>query len=170
MSEPFIGQLQIFPYNFAPRGWAYCNGQLLPIMQNTALFSLLGTTYGGDGRRTFGLPDLRGRAAMHPGRGPGLTPRRLGYKGGAPTETLTTAQMATHNHLWDTSDDTGHHADPGGMYFGRDNAIYAAPNNLGGMDASMLSSVGGSQAHENMEPYQVLAYCIALVGIYPSRN
>ena len=107
---------------------------------------------------------------MHPGRGPGLTPRRLGQKGGAATETLTTAQMATHSHLWETSDDTGHHADPGGMYFGKDNSLYAAPNNLGGMDPSMVSSVGGGQAHENMEPYQVLAYCIALVGVYPSRN
>ena len=98
MSEPFIAEIRIFAGNFAPRGWAFCNGQLLPIAQNTALFSLTGTTYGGDGRSTFGLPDLRGRAPLHPGRGPGLTDRRLGEKGGAATVTLTEAQMPAHGH------------------------------------------------------------------------
>lgn len=170
MSEPFIAQVQIFPYNFAPRGWAFCNGQLLPIAQNTALFSLVGTTYGGDGRTTLGLPNLQGRAAMHPGSGPGLTPRRLGQSGGTATETLTTAQMANHTHMWQTSDETGDRTEPAGRYFGKGTALYAAPNNVGGMSGSMVTPAGGGHEHENMEPYQVLSYCIALAGIYPSRS
>jgi microcystin-dependent protein len=104
MSEPFIAEIRIFAGNFAPRGWAFCDGQLLPISQNTALFSLIGTTYGGDGRTTTALPNLQGRAPMHPGRGPGLTERRLGQKGGVETVTLSEAQMPNHNHQWQTSD------------------------------------------------------------------
>ena len=179
---PFIGEVQIFAGNFAPRGWAFCDGQLLPIAQNTALFSLLGTTYGGDGRTTFGLPDLRGRAAMHPGRGPGLASRRLGEKVGTETVTLTTAQIPSHSHTGTTSttkidlstnvgtSDTsdGRHI---GNHLGAFNEDATPDAKLGGVTSgTTINNIGGGQSHNNMQPSTTVNYIIALQGLYPSRS
>ena len=172
MSEPFVAEIRIFAGNFAPRGWAFCNGQLLPIAQNTALFSLIGTTYGGDGRTTTALPNLEGRAPMHPGRGPGLTDRRLGQRGGVETVTLTEAQMPNHHHPFMASPSPGESPSPGGNAFGRPvgGSIYGAATNLVPMAEQALPAAGGSQAHNNMQPYLAINYIIALVGLYPSRS
>lgn len=170
MSEPFVAEIRIFAGNFAPRGWAFCNGQLLPIAQNTALFSLIGTTYGGDGRSTTALPDLQGRAPMHPGRGPGLTERRLGQRGGVETVTLSEAQLPNHNHAMEVSAEDGERRDPANNYFGRGNAVYADPSNTAGMASQSLPSAGGSQAHNNLQPFLAINFIIALVGLYPSRS
>lgn len=170
MSEPFVAEIRIFAGNFAPRGWAFCNGQLLPVSQNTALFSLIGTTYGGDGRSTTALPDLQGRAPMHPGRGPGLTARRLGQRGGTETVTLSEAQLPNHSHSMEVSVEDGERRDPSGSYFGRGNAIYANPSNTASMASQSLPNTGGSQAHNNLQPYLAMNFIIALVGLYPSRS
>lgn len=172
MSEPFVAEIRIFAGNFAPRGWAFCNGQLLPISQNTALFSLIGTTYGGDGRSTMALPDLQGRAPMHPGRGPGLTSRRLGERGGVETVTLTEAQLPNHNHGWRAAEDPADLQAPGvnrSMTRSSVNA-WTAPANLVPLADQSLPQTGGSQAHNNMQPYLTVNYIIALVGLYPSRS
>lgn len=176
MSEPFIAEIRIFAGNFAPRSWAFCNGQLLPIAQNTALFSLIGTTYGGDGRTTTALPNMEGRAPMHPGRGPGLTSRKLGQKLGSETTTLVEAQMPSHNH-------TERAANTFGGIVGTPSNTTALSNSQGGssyqsntsanivdMSSEALSTTGGGQAHENMQPYLVINFIIALVGLYPSRS
>ena len=171
MSEPFIAEVKIFAGNFAPRSWAFCNGQLLPVAQNTALFSLIGTTYGGDGRTTTGLPNLQGRAPMHPGRGPGLTSRRLGEKIGSEAVTLTTQQLPSHNHgLVAASNAT--QAGPGNGV-----SVGAAPMyNVGGNSQAMASEAIGStgaasvQPHNNMQPFLTLNFIIALQGVYPSRS
>ncbi len=174
MSEPFIAEIRIFAGNFAPRGWAFCNGQLLPISQNTALFSLIGTTYGGDGRSTTALPNLQGRAPMHPGRGPGLTARRLGQRGGTETVTLSEAQMPSHTHQMQASGRPANNDDPASDRWlgtaGSSNAAYAPPQNLVQMASQSLESAGGSQPHNNMQPYLAINYIIALVGLYPSRS
>ena len=149
--EPFIGEIRMVGFNFAPRGWAKCDGQLLPISQYNALFSLLGTQYGGDGRTTFGLPDLRGRFAMHQGSGSGLTTRVMGQKIGTETETLTIGQIPSHDH---TTTSCGA------------SQSYASSTT----DAVQIANVGGGQAHNNMPPFQVVNYVIALEGLYPSRN
>lgn len=170
MSEPFIAEVRIFAGNFAPRGWAFCNGQLLPIAQNTALFSLVGTTYGGDGRTTLGLPNLQGRLPMHPGRGPGLTPRRLGESGGVTTVTLSEAQMPAHTHTMRArADDPGDLADPVGRSLARSSggAAYGSAANLKAMHASALPNAGNGQAHTNMQPYLVMRFIIALTGMWP---
>jgi microcystin-dependent protein len=170
MSEPFIAEVRIFAGNFAPRGWAFCDGQLLPIAQNTALFSLIGTTYGGDGRTTTALPNLQGRAPMHPGRGPGLTSRRLGERLGVETVTLSESQLPSHTHGVN-SFGTPDSATPAG-----DKGIGAAPiyGDAAGtkvnMAANAVGSVGGGQAHNNMQPYLGLNFIIALQGLYPSRS
>jgi microcystin-dependent protein len=176
MSEPFIAEIRIFAGNFAPRGWAFCNGQLLPIAQNTALFSLVGTIYGGDGRTTFGLPDMQGRAPMHPGGGPGLTPRRLGERGGATTVTLSEAQMPSHTHGLRASsvatDEEGT-SNPANTVTGvtdLSDAIYAPAASLTSMHPAALTSVGNGQAHENMQPFLTINFIIALVGLFPSRS
>jgi microcystin-dependent protein len=171
-SEPFVGEIQIFAGNFAPRGYAFCDGQLLQIAQNTALFSLLGTTYGGDGRTTVGLPNLQGRAAMHTGRGPGLTNRTLGQVGGQEDVTLTTSQMPSHSHSALATDARGDDVSPEGNIWARRSRDRdysdTAPNVS--MSASALTSVGGGQSHTNMQPYLTLHYIIALQGTYPSRS
>ncbi len=174
MSEPFIGEITMFAGNFAPRGWAFCDGQLLSVSQNDALFSILGTIYGGDGRTTFGLPDLRGRAAMHAGTGPGLTPRKLGAKGGAETVTLTTDQMASHNHGVNCNTNEGNQASPVGNIPGAETVpnkdVWSTAAADGTMKASMIQNTGGSKSHNNIQPYEAVNYIIALVGIYPSRH
>ena len=170
MADAFIAEIKIFAGNFAPRGWAFCNGQLLPIAQNTALFSLVGTIYGGDGRTTFGLPDLRGRTPMHPGNGPGLTGRRLGQRGGVRDVTLTTAQMPAHRHAVQATTNDATETNPQGQLLAAPaEPTYAPPVDLTEM-AAELDAVGGGQAHTNMQPYIQMNYIIALTGTYPSRN
>ncbi|MEM9553806.1 MAG: tail fiber protein [Acidobacteriota bacterium] len=170
MSEPFVAEIRIFAGNFAPRGWAFCNGQLLPISQNTALFSLIGTTYGGDGRTTTALPNLAGRLPMHPGRGPGLTSRRLGQRGGVEMVTLSEAQMPNHTHTVVASGEDGASTNPQGRHIGAGNDMFRTPSNLGSMADQALPSTGGSQAHNNLQPFLVVTFIIALVGLYPSRS
>lgn len=174
MSEPFLAEIRIFAGNFAPRGWAFCNGQLLPIAQNTALFSLIGTTYGGDGRTTTALPNLKGRAPMHPGRGPGLTARRLGQKGGVETVTLTEAQMPSHTHSLRALRDPGDLFGPQNRSLARsrNGAVYQsnASTNLVAMNAASLTNAGGSLPHNNVQPFLTMNFIIALVGLYPSRG
>ena len=172
-AEPFIGQIGVFGFNFAPRGWAKCDGQLLPIANYTALYSLLGTTYGGDGRTTFGLPDFRGRAPISQGQGPGLTNRTIGQKGGSETVTLTANTMPTHTHVATLKATTSDGAPgaPTGKVLAPKNQYFTGSSNTN-MGATSISNAntGGSQAHANMQPYQVVNFCIALEGIYPSRN
>ncbi len=173
MSEPFIAEIRIFAGNFAPRSWAFCNGQLLPIAQNTALFSLIGTTYGGDGRTTTALPNLEGRAVMHPGRGPGLTSRRLGQRTGVEMVTLSSDQTPTHTHTLQARAKLGNENSPAGnsLAVGKGVGIYTDDTNpLVNMDVSSLNNSGGSQSHNNMQPYIALNYIIALQGLYPSRS
>lgn len=172
MSEPFIAEIRIFAGNFAPRGWAFCNGQLLPVSQNTALFSLIGTTYGGDGRTTTALPNLEGRAPMHPGRGPGLTDRRLGQSGGVETVTLTEAQLPNHTHALNASVRLANQDDANAAYpaLAPVENLYGDPANLRAMAPSSMDHTGGSQAHNNMQPYLAINFIIALVGLYPSRS
>jgi len=174
MSEPFIGEIRMVGFNFAPRGWALCDGQLLAIAQNTALFSLLGTTYGGDGRTTFGLPDLRSRVPMHAGTGPGLTPRQLGAKFGLETVTLNVSQLPAHTHAAQASSGSGNANSPIGRIWSKDagvqSATYTGNAPDGSMAANAIGNAGGGQAHDNMPPVQVVNFVIALVGLFPSRN
>ena len=173
-SEPCLGEVRIFAFNFAPRGWAFCDGQLLPIAQNTALFSLLGTIYGGDGRTTFALPDLRGRFAMHEGDGPGRTNRRLGASGGDETATLSVTQIPAHNHILRAQSGEGNQRSPGGHALAMEPANVTAPYSNVAPDASMVNTsiqnTGGGQAHSIMNPFLVLNFCIALQGLFPSRS
>ncbi|MEM9059363.1 MAG: tail fiber protein [Pseudomonadota bacterium] len=177
MSEPFIGEIRIFGGNFAPRSFAFCNGQLLPISQNTALFSILGTIYGGDGRSTFALPDLRGRAAIGSGRGPGLSEQRLGQKTGADGITLAPSQIPPHTHQMvgsSTSVEDGE-ADPTGRLLGSseeedEGLTYHGPQGLQNFASDALSNTGDSQPHSNMQPFIAVNYIIALQGLYPSRS
>jgi microcystin-dependent protein len=171
MADPFLGQISIFSFGFAPKGWAFCTGQTLQIAQNQALFSLLGTTYGGDGVRTFGLPDLQSRAALSSGRGPGLSPYTLGQIGGESAHTLTIQEMPSHAHGAATASDTTQ-LSPVGRYWApntQGNATYSATA-TGIMSANAVGLSGNSQPHPNMQPYLAVNFCIALVGVYPSRN
>jgi microcystin-dependent protein len=171
--EPFIGEMMLTPYNFCPRGFALANGQLLPIAQNTALFSLLGTTFGGNGQTTFALPNLQGRAPIHNGQGPGLSNYTLGEVGGTESTTLTTQQMPIHNHRVQASNALGTFGGPQDRYLGASqtdgNKIYyeGTPNRQ--MAADMLTSAGGSQPFSILNPYLAMNWCIALEGIFPSR-
>ena len=174
--EPYIGEIRWVGFNFAPRGWALCDGQLLPINQFTALFSILGTTYGGDGRTTFGLPDMRGRFVVHAGNGPGLTDRRLGGKGGSETVTLTTQQMPSHSHQQRGTNQRGTEAEPAGNTLARQRRerIYdtVAANNPAdvSLKAAAIGHTGGDQPHNNMNPYLTIHCIIALEGLFPPRN
>ena len=173
MSEPFIAEIKIFAGNFAPRGWSLCDGQLLPIAQNTALFSLIGTTYGGDGRTTTALPDLKGRAPMHPGRGPGLTSRRLGQELGSSTVIVTEAQMPSHNHTVNVVSQNADSDDPSSARTYRNSTpgdAYQTAGAVAVMASETLGNAGGSSAHNNLQPNLVMNFIIALQGIYPSRS
>jgi len=170
--DPFLGEVRMFAGNFAPRGWAFCEGQLLSINQNSDLFSLLGTTFGGDGQTTFALPDLRGRVPLHPGTGPGLSPHQLGQKGGTEMTSLTAAQMPSHSHAVKASDANGSAVSPAGLVPARNAAgvpVYGPPT-LEHLAGNAIEPAGGGQPHDNMQPYLGLNYIIALQGLYPSRN
>lgn len=173
--EPFVGEIMMFGSNFCPRGWANLDGQLLPINQNDALFSLLGTTYGGDGRTTFGLPDLRGRVPLHMGQGPGLTNKNLGAKGGTEKHTLTISEMPKHQHGLNASKGKGSQPVPTGNLLATKkpkSKMYAMSKAgaLTPMNKAAVGPVGKSQAHNNMPPFLALRFCMALQGVYPSRN
>lgn len=174
MSEPFIGQMMIVGFNFAPKGWALCDGQLLPIAQNTALFSLLGTTYGGDGRTTFALPDMRGRSPIEPGRGPGLSIYTWGEEGGTEDVTLTLSQLPVHNHQMSAYNQVGNAFSPSNATWAEDAAAtaitYSTEDPNVPMSMSAIGNTGGSQPHTNIQPYLAMYFCIALVGLYPSRS
>ena len=165
MAEPFLSEIRVMSFGFPPKGWALCNGQLLPINQNQALFSLLGTTYGGDGRVNFGLPNLQGRAPMHVGNGHGL-----GERGGEQSHTLTAQELPTHQHAFSASQANANTPAPANNMFGTSNNMYAAAANLTSLNPGTITNAGGSQAHPNMQPILTLSFCIALQGIFPSPN
>jgi len=175
MANPFVAEIRIFPFNFAPNGWAFCNGQILPISQNTALFSLLGTTYGGDGKSNFALPSMQGNAPMHPGQGPGLSLHDLGETGGSETVTLLESEMPSHSHgvgaqtvalsaVAAATNATLSRPASGNLYFIPGNASVVTMND------NILTPAGGDQPHNNMQPYLTLNFCIALQGVFPPRT
>jgi microcystin-dependent protein len=172
--DPFVAEIRIFPFNFAPKGWAWCDGQILPISQNTALFSLLGTTYGGDGKSNFALPDLQGRAPMHPGQGPGLSLHDLGETGGSETVSLLESEIPSHNHgLLAAAAFVASNNDPTGGAVSKTTAPFnpfAAPGAVVGMSDNALAPAGGDQPHNNMQPYLTLYFNIALQGVFPPRT
>lgn len=172
MTEPMIGEIRAFPYTFEPSGWAFCNGQVLAIARNTALFSLLGTMYGGDGKTTFGLPNLQGSVPLHRGQGPGLSNYSQGQTGGSATVTLQTAEMPAHQHTVTASNSDAGASAPGGELFANTAGgvqLYAPPGTPARLADPALAPSGGSQPHNNMAPYLALNFCIALQGIYPTR-
>ena len=171
MSEPFLAEIRIFGFNFAPRGWALCDGQILPINQYQALYSLMGTTYGGDGRTTFALPDLRGRVPLHEGQGSGLTNRALGGGGGAEQVSVSIAQMPSHGHsLQATSDPANSTAPAARVPATTTDDLYGPPEDLVNSAAAAVQTTGVGAGHSNLQPYLVLNFCIALSGLFPSRN
>ena len=169
MADPFVAEVRIFPFNFAPQGWAFCNGQLLPISQNTALFSLLGTTYGGNGMSNFALPNIQGSAVMHPGQGQGLSLRDLGETGGSESVTLLESEIPSHTHHLQAANDSGLSDTPQGQVPAQGNIYDTSIGQAIPMSSMALSPAGGSQPHNNMQPYLVMSFCIALQGIYPPR-
>jgi microcystin-dependent protein len=174
MADPFVAEIRIFPFNFAPKGWAFCDGQLLPLSQNTALFSLLGTTYGGDGKSNFALPDMQGNAPMHPGQGPGLSLHDLGETGGSETVTLLESEIPLHPHTSNAAADPSNAQIPdpteslsrsaGGS------AYSTTTSGLVMMAPQILNPAGGDLPHNNMQPYLTLSFCIALQGVFPPRG
>ena len=174
MSEPFVGEIRMFAGNFAPRGWAYCDGQLLAVSQNDALFSLLGTIYGGDGRTTFGLPEMRGRIPLHQGTGPGLSNRRLGSKNGGEKVTLTTNQLASHTHDFNANTAAADAKTPQGKVLANPDGttvrFYNPVDQTKDLAPTSIVNNGGGQPHTNMMPTLCIHFIIALSGIYPSRN
>lgn len=175
MADPFVAEIRIFPFNFAPRGWAWCDGQLLPLSQNTALFSLLGTTYGGNGKSNFALPDLQGRAPMHPGQGPGLSLHDLGETGGSETVTLLESEIPFHPHTLRASGDVADTNAPAANItskpLGRGNNLFVTTTSpLVAMNPSVLTPAGGDQPHNNLQPYLTYYFSIALQGVFPPRG
>ena len=174
MADPFVAEIRIFPFTFAPTGWAFCDGQLLPISQNTALFSLLGTTYGGNGTSNFALPDLQGAAPMHPGQGPGLSLRDLGETGGSDTVTLLESEIPSHVHQLRGNSAVGDSPLPGGDVAARPGStqVYQSTTNanLVAMAPEALAPAGGDQPHNNLMPYLTLNFNIALQGVFPARH
>jgi microcystin-dependent protein len=174
MADPFVAEIRIFPFNFAPRGWAWCDGQLLPLSQNTALFSLLGTTYGGNGKSNFALPDLQGRAPMHPGQGPGLSLHDLGETGGSETVTLLESEIPSHSHALRASLDDGDVKIPNPSRSlgksGGGNIYTTATSPLVSMAPECLAPAGGDAPHNNMQPFLTFYFCIALQGVFPPRG
>jgi len=173
--DPFVAEIRIFPFNFAPKGWAFCDGQLLPLSQNTALFSLLGTTYGGDGKSNFALPDMQGRAPMHPGQGPGLSLHDLGETGGSETVSLLESEIPSHSHALMASATNSSKPNPIGNSLTRIAAngtpyVAAAGATLSPFADQALAPAGGDQPHNNMQPYLTLSFCIALQGVFPPRT
>ena len=165
MSEPFLAEIMIVGFNFPPRGWAYCDGQILPINQNQSLFSLLGTTYGGDGRTSFALPELRGRSPIHVGGG-----HNLGQKSGEDGHTLTVGEIPQHTHVAQASSSSADAPVPSDTLLAAVNNMYHVPQDLVTLGAGTVAEAGSSQSHDNMQPYLALNYCIALQGLFPSRN
>lgn len=171
MADPFVAEIRIFPFTFAPKGWAWCDGQLLPLSQNTALFSLLGTTYGGDGRYNFALPDLQGRAPMHPGEGAGLSPHELGESAGSETVTLLQSEIPGHSHGVNQSVRSADNLNPGGLGLGTGNPIYApAAGPQVPMSPQAIALTGGSLPHNNLMPYLTFNFNISLQGVFPPRQ
>ena len=181
MSDPFVGEIRIWANNYAPAGWAYCNGQMLNINQNQALYAVIGTTYGGDGNTTFALPNLIGRAPLHvggpQGQGTNLSDRTLGESGGASTVTLNSTNLPSHTHTLKAAREAGNNTSPAGGYIAGDTTTtgdreYAANTNPlnATLNSAQLASVGGGQAHNNMQPSLALSFCIALSGVFPSPN
>jgi microcystin-dependent protein len=173
--DPFVAEIRIFPFNFPPKGWAFCDGQLLPLSQNTALFSLLGTTYGGDGKSNFALPNMQGNAPMHPGQGPGLSLHDLGETAGSETVTLLDSEMPSHAHVMRVHNaDQADHQTPGPSTVlaqsANGNAYHDnTSQNLVNLNPVILAPAGGNQPHNNMQPYLTLNFCLALQGVYPPR-
>lgn len=170
MADPFVAEIRIFPFNFAPRGWAWCDGQLLPLSQNTALFSLLGTTYGGNGQSNFALPDLQGRVPMHPGQGPGLSLHDLGEVGGDETVSLLESEIPSHTHALRGSDGRGDGTSPGGAAYGAGTDLYTNTAATVTLAGTMLAPAGGDAPHNNLMPYLTFYFCIALQGVFPPRT
>jgi len=173
VSDQFVAEIRVFPFNFAPTGWATCDGQLLPISQNTALFSLLGTTYGGDGKSTFALPNIDGRAVMQPGQGPGLSLHDLGEEGGETSVTLLQSEMPVHSHSISAAQADGGDRSPANERFAAGVGgiqMYAAPGALTQLAQQTWTPAGGDAPHNNMQPYLTLNFCIALQGVFPPRG
>lgn len=175
MSDPFVAEIRVFGFNFAPRGWAFCDGQLMPISQNTALFSLLGTNFGGNGTSNFGLPNLQGSVPLQQGQGPGLSNYDLGETGGAPAVTLLSTELPPHSHTLNCSTVTADQTSPVGDIPAAppaqrgQNFFAATPGGSPAMNANLLAPAGGNLPHNNMPPYLTLNFCIALTGIFPPR-
>jgi microcystin-dependent protein len=173
MADPFVAEIRIFPFNFAPKGWAFCDGQLLPLSQNTALFSLLGTTYGGNGKSNFALPDLKGRAPMHPGQGQGLSLHDLGETGGSDTVTLLESEIPFHSHaMHGATQDPATAKNPGpnsSFALSQGGGIYQNTGNAN-LAPEALAPAGGDQPHNNLMPYLTFFFCIALQGVFPPRS
>ncbi len=172
MADPFVAEIRIFPFNFAPTGWAFCDGQILPLSQNTALFSLLGTTYGGNGQSNFALPNLQGRAPMHPGQGPGLSLHDLGETGGSETVTLLQSEMPAHSHpVRASAQDATTRVAAGQLpATGTGVAMFGQQSSNVSLSDKSLAPAGGGQPHNNMQPYLTLNFCIALQGVFPPRS
>jgi len=172
--DPFVAEIRIFPFNFAPKGWSFCDGQLMPISQNTALFSLLGTTYGGDGKSNFALPNLQGRAPMHPGQGPGLSLHDLGETGGSETVSLLESEIPSHSHGLMAQAGVGSKTTPNQNSIARVSGAtpYLPPAGAAtvSMAAEAVAPAGGDQPHNNMQPYLTMYFCLALQGVYPPRT